>query len=106
MKAQMQSESKMAKQKAAFEEKLKQQEEKNRLVIQANGNITADIKKLQQSNADLRKQAHVIEENNHLMRSEFHMLESRLGLAQDFTSKSLKSTDDRKNALLQVLHGG
>lgn len=103
VKAQMQSESKMAKQKAAFEEKLKQQEEKNRLVIEANANITADIKNLQRSNADYRKQAHEIEGNNHLMRSEFHTLESRLGLAQDFTSKSLKSTDDRKNALLQVL---
>lgn len=104
VQAQMQSESKMAKQKAAFEEKLKQQEEKNRLVILANSNISSEISGLTQSNADLRKQAHEIEQNNHVMRLELHELQARLGVAKDFTAKSLTSTDDRKNALLQVLH--
>merc|ERR1719271_200052 len=52
VKAQMQVEAKLAKQKAAFEEKLKQQEANNRMVIEENANITAEIKKLQSSNAN------------------------------------------------------
>jgi len=106
VQAQMQSESKMAKQKAAFEEKLKEQEESNQAVITANGNISAQIKSLQGSNAALKKHAHEIEETNKVMRSELRTLESRLGAAKDFTAKSLTSTDDSKNSLLQVLKGG
>lgn len=106
VQAQMQSESKMAKQKAAFEEKLKQQEDSNHAVIVANANITAEIKSLQGSNAALKKHAHEVEETNKVMRSELRTLESRLGVAKDFTAKSLTSTDDSKNSLLQVLKGG
>merc|ERR1719183_148889 len=51
VQAQMQSESKMAKQKAAFDEKLKQQEQGNRQVIQANDKIAAEIKDLKNGNA-------------------------------------------------------
>jgi len=106
VQAQMQSESKMAKQKAAFEEKLKQQEESNQAVIAANGGISAQIKSLQGSNAALKKHAHEIEETNKVMRSELRSLESRLGAAKDFTATALTSTDDSKNSLLQVLKGG
>lgn len=106
VQAQMQSESKMAKQKAAFEEKLKQQEDSNQAVIKANANISAEIKSLQGSNAALKKHAHEVEETNKVMRSELRTLESRLGVAKDFTAKSLTSTDDSKNSLLQVLKGG
>jgi hypothetical protein len=106
VQAQMQSEAKMAKQKAAFEEKLKQQEQGNQAVITANANISAEIKDLKSGNAALKKHAREIEETNKLMRSELHTLESRLGVAKDFTSKSLTATDDSKNSLLQVLKGG
>jgi len=103
VQAQMQIEAKMAKQKAAFEEKLKLQEQGNQKVIEANGNINAEIKKLQSGNAALRKHAHEIEQSNRLMRKELNALESHLAVAKDFTSKSLTATDDSKNALLQVL---
>jgi len=106
VQAQMQSESKMAKQKAAFEEKLKQQETGNQAIITANANISAEIKGLQAGNAALRKHAHEIEETNKVMRSELRTLEERLNVAKDFTAKSLTSTDDSKNSLLQVLKGG
>lgn len=106
VQAQMQSESKMAKQKAAFEEKLKQQEDSNLAVIKSNANISSEIKSLQASNAALKKHAHEVEETNKVMRSELRTLESRLGAAKDFTAKSLTSTDDSKNSLLQVLKGG
>lgn len=103
VQAQMQSESKMAKQKAAFDEKLKEQEQGNRAVIKANDGITDAIKNLKGDNAALKKHAHQIEESNKAMRSELHTLQSRLGVAKDFTSKSLTATDDSKNAMLQVL---
>jgi len=106
VQAQMVSEAKMAKQKAAFDEKLRQQEEANRRVIWANGNISTEIKNLKSSNAALKKHSKEIEHSNHDMRSELHTLESHLGIAKDFTAKSLTSTDDSKNSLLQVLHGG
>jgi len=106
VQAQMQSESRMAKQKAAFEEKLKQQERGNQAVIDANGNITAEIKTLQTNNAALKKHAKEIEETNKVMRSELRTLQSRLGVAKDFTAKSLTATDDSKSSLLQVLKGG
>merc|ERR1719218_147852 len=64
VQAQMQSESKMAKQKAAFEEKLKQQEEGNQAVITANANITSEIKSLQNSNAALKKHGKEVEATN------------------------------------------
>lgn len=106
VQAQMASEAKMAKQKAAFDEKLKQQEESNRQVINANSNISAEIKGLKDSNAALKKHSKEIEHSNKDMRAELRTLESHLGLAKDFTSKSLTSTDDSKNSLLQVLHSG
>lgn len=105
VQAQMQSESKLSKQKAAFEEKLKQQEQSNRAIVQENDNITAEIKRLKGSNEDMKKHAHDVEQNNKLMRSELQQLQSHLGTAEDFSRKSLVSTDDHKNALLEVIHG-
>lgn len=40
------------------------------------------------------------------MRSQLQTLESRVGIARDFTVKSLTATDDSKSALLQVLKKG
>jgi len=105
VQAQMQSESKLSKQKAAFEEKLKSQEQSNRAIVQENDNITAEIKRLTGSNVDMKKHAHDVEQNNKLMRSELQQLQSHLGVAEDFSRKSLISTDDHKNALLEVIHG-
>lgn len=104
VQAQMQSESKMAKQKAAFDEKLKQQEQGNRQVIQANDKIAAEIKDLKNGNAALKKRARVVGDSNKAMRTEIRTLQGRLGVAQAFTAKSLTTTDDSKSSLLQVLH--
>jgi len=106
VQAQMQSEAKMAKQKAAFEEKLKQQEQGNQAVIEANAKVSTTIKGLKSSNAALKKHAKELGENNKVMRSELKTLQTKLGVAKDFTAKSLEVTDDSKSALLQVLKGG
>jgi hypothetical protein len=106
VQAQMQSETKMARQKGAFEEKLKVQEEGNKKVIEANNKIKAEIARLEKSNTALKKEARDIEKNNKVMRSQLQTLESRMGVAQDFTVKSLTETDDSKSALLEVLRKG
>jgi regulator of replication initiation timing len=106
VQVQMQSEAKMAKQKAAFEMKLKQQEQGNLAVIQANANISATIKQLKSDNTALKKRARETQETNRVMRTELHALQSRLVTAKTFTDDSLKNTDDSKNALLQVIQGG
>jgi len=103
VKAQMQIETRMAKQKAAFEEKLKDQEKANRLVIEANNNISTEIQNLKHGNADLKKSSEDVQKASHLMRSQLRLLQSRLGVAEDFCEKSLASTDDSKNTLLQIL---
>jgi len=74
------------------------------MVIEENANITADIKKLQNENANIKKHSHEVEEHSHLMRSQLHTLASHLGIAQSFISKSEASTDDSKSSLLDVLH--
>jgi len=104
--AQMHAESKLAKQKSAFEQKLNEQEKGNRAVITANDKITTEIEKLKSGNTAIRKHARELQENNRLMRSELHTMQSRLGVATDFLAKALTSTDDSKNAMLQVLKGG
>jgi hypothetical protein len=103
VQAQMKSESKMAKQKAAYEMKLKQQEMGNRAVIAANANISAEIKQLKSRNDAYRKHAKELQESNRVMRSELKALDARLITAMQFVDKSLEATDDSKNALLQVL---
>jgi len=105
VQAQMISESKMAKQKAAFDEKLKQQENGNRQVIAQNSNITNEIKNLKDSNAALKKHSKEVEKSNKNMRAELTSLQAHLGTAKEFTAKSLTSTDDSKNSMLQILHG-
>lgn len=106
VQAQMQSETKMARQKGAFEEKLKVQEEGNKKVIEASNKIKAEIARLEKSNTALKKEARDDEKNNKVMRSQLQTLESRMGVAQDFTVKSLTETDDSKSALLEVLRKG
>lgn len=105
VQAQMQIESRMAKEKAAFEERLKQQEKGNRDIIAANDKISGEIKALNEGNTALKKNAHEIEKTNEVMRGQLQKLESSFGVAKSFTAKSLFSTDDSDSALLQVLHG-
>lgn len=107
VQAQMASEAKMAKQKAAFEQKLKSQEEGNRAVIAVNSNISAQIEELKQGNDALRKHANQLQQGNTVMRSELHALENKLSTGREYVAKSLGSTDDsqaKELAVLQLPH--
>merc|ERR1719379_2688704 len=93
----------MAKQKAAYEEKLKSQETQNKAIVVQNANISAAIKKVQDQNTALRKQAKDLKKSNHLLRSAVHGLESKMGMGKEFAAKTLSVTDDSKQAVLAVL---
>jgi len=72
MTAQSQIETKLAKQKVAFEANLKRQEATNLAVTHVNSNITFQIKAYKAGNARLRKHAHELEHSNQMLRSELH----------------------------------
>jgi len=101
--AQMASEAKMGKQKAAFEQKLKEQEAVNREVIATNANISAAIESLKKDNQALIKHAGELQEDNRVMRLELNTMQSKVGVAREFVSTSLTSTDDSKSKELAVL---
>eukprot|EP00418_Pyrodinium_bahamense_P020913 CAMPEP_0179130102 /NCGR_PEP_ID=MMETSP0796-20121207/61753_1 /TAXON_ID=73915 /ORGANISM="Pyrodinium bahamense, Strain pbaha01" /LENGTH=434 /DNA_ID=CAMNT_0020828995 /DNA_START=71 /DNA_END=1375 /DNA_ORIENTATION=+ len=102
VQAQMENEAKMARQKAVFEDKLKTQEERNREMVEANNQISAEVAELKANNSGLRKHAKELQEGNRLMRTELRTLQSRLNVAQDFIASSLQSTDDSKAPELAV----
>mmetsp|Transcript_100033 Transcript_100033/g.173611 ORF Transcript_100033/g.173611 Transcript_100033/m.173611 type:complete len:435 (+) Transcript_100033:83-1387(+) len=103
VQAQTESETRMAKQKAAFERKLKAQEQGNRAVIAESANISAAISKLKKENDALRLHAKELQDTNRVMRTELHALETRLSAARDFAGHSLVTTDDSKASELNVL---
>lgn len=106
VQAQMQIEAKLARQKAAFEEKLKFQEQANLEIVATNNNISAEIKALETSNAALRKSAHDISESNSMMRTQLQNLQLHMADAKNFVGKSLTITDDSKTSMLAVLRPG
>jgi hypothetical protein len=86
MTAQSQIQTKLAKQKVAFEANLKRQEAANLAVTGQNSNITLQISSYKAGNERLRKHAHALQHSNHMLRSELHTLETKLGLGVKFTS--------------------
>lgn len=103
VQVQMQSEEKVAKHKAAFEEKLKAQEAGNQMVIETNKKISGEINRLNSENSALRKTSSQVQDANRQMRKQLHALQSRLGVGRAFVDKSLLATDDTNSSLLQVL---
>jgi len=101
--AQKQSESELSKQKNAFEQNLKTQEEKNQAVASENSKISDEIDTLKKQNVDLRKEAHDIQKKNVVLRSAVKSLGTEMGTAKEFAHKSMVETDDSKKEVLSVL---
>lgn len=97
------SQTKMAKQKTVFEQKLKDQEEGNRVVITENTKIKAEIDELKKGNDVFREHSKVVQESSRVMRSELHALQTKIGSARNFVAKSLEDTDDSAAKDLVVL---
>jgi hypothetical protein len=101
---QKENQEKLAKQKAIFEERLKTQEQGNRVVVSENADINASIDALREGNANLTNHAKQLRAENRLKRSELQTLKAKIGLASEFVAESLKATDEQGVAALAVLN--
>jgi len=102
--AQKQIQGKLGHQKKAFEFQLKSQETQNLALKVQNSKVSAEILTLHDHNVASRVAARDLQKSNRMLRSEIHTLESKLGVAKEFASKTLKVTDDSKEVTLNVLH--
>lgn len=93
----------MAKQKEIFENKLKSQEEENRVLLQKNKEVAHEIDVLRAKNSEVTHHAEQLRDSNAVMRSELTALKSRLQAAVSFVKQSLSSTDDSHDQELSVL---
>lgn len=103
VKAQQTKSSMMAREKAAFEGKLRAQELANRDLVAQNHKIAHEIEQLQRLNAEKVAHAKELEGVNKVMRGELLALSGKLGTAQEFFQRTLESTDDSKAKDLLVL---
>lgn len=104
VQAQLANQATVARKKASFEHKLMLQEEDNRAIVAQNDMIAKENDALQASNAATRKRAKQLHDGNRLMRAELKVIQQKLGVARDFLTSSMKSTDDSKATSLLVLN--
>jgi len=103
VKAQMESEAKMARQRAVFEQKLKTQEDRSRAVIAANQHLSSVIAAIRANISDLQHQAEDVQSASEIMRNEMNILEGKMARGRDFLHSSLENLDDRRAPQLAVL---
>lgn len=93
---QQENAARMQKQKAVFDRKLQEQEEKNREVVKENAKIAQNIMTMKKQNEELLQHAQSLQKGNGLRHGELKML-------QNFLQDSLSQTDDSKATELEVL---
>lgn len=103
VQTQMENEARMSRQKAVFEQKLKEQDQENRNIEKNNARVSQEIGGLKKSNLETEKHAKELQVTNHLIRVELSTLKSKLAVSREFLAASLLSTDDSKAADLDVL---
>jgi len=103
VKAQMENEAKMARQRAVFEQKLRSQEDRSRAVAAANRRLSGEIAAIQANISALQHQAQNVQSASEIMRSEMNILEGKMGRGRAFLHSSLKNLDDSKVPQLAVL---
>eukprot|EP00747_Dinoflagellata_sp_TGD_P029356 gnl/TRDRNA2_/TRDRNA2_133860_c0_seq2.p1 gnl/TRDRNA2_/TRDRNA2_133860_c0~~gnl/TRDRNA2_/TRDRNA2_133860_c0_seq2.p1 ORF type:complete len:436 (+),score=134.20 gnl/TRDRNA2_/TRDRNA2_133860_c0_seq2:53-1360(+) len=103
LQAQMADSQRMAKQKAVFEQRLRQQEQANLVVVAENKEVEKEIATLKKDNEGLRKHSRELQESNALARKELKSLQKSLALVTEFAKDSLVKTDDAKAKELVVL---
>ena len=103
LEVQQENAARMQKQKAVFDRKLKEQEQKNMEQVKENAMIAQNIMKMKQENQELLKHAQDLEKGNSLRHGELRMLQDQLVAAQTFLKETLSQTDDSKAAELEVM---
>jgi len=100
---QQENAARMQKQKAVFDRKLQEQEEKNREVVKENAKIAQNIMTMKKQNEELLQHAQSLQKGNALRHGELKMLQDQITAAQNFLQDSLTQTDDSKATELEVL---
>jgi len=103
LEVQQENAARMKKQKAVFDRKLQEQEEKNRIVVKENAKIAQNIMNMKKQNQDLLEHAFSLQKGNSLRHGELKMLQEQITAAQNFLKDSLAQTDDSKATELEVL---
>lgn len=103
LEVQQENAARMQKQKAVFDRKLKEQEQKNMEQVKENAIIAKNIMKTKQENEELLKHAQNLEKGNSLRHGELRMLQDQLVAAQTFLKETLSQTDDSKATDLEVM---
>lgn len=103
LEVQQENAARMQKQKAVFDRKLKEQEQKNMEQVKENAIIAKNIMKMKQENEELLKHAQNLEKGNSLRHGELRMLQDQLVAAQTFLKETLSQTDDSKATDLEVM---
>ncbi|CAE7776836.1 SPAC6G9.14 [Symbiodinium sp. CCMP2592] len=103
LQVQQENAARMQRQKAVFDRKLKEQEQKNLEVVKENALIAKNIMDTKKANEDLLHHAQSMQKGNALRHSELKMLQDQLAAAQKFLTESVEQTDDTKAKELDVL---
>eukprot|EP00439_Symbiodinium_sp_Y106_P004209 s1205_g1.t1 len=103
LQVQQENAARMQRQKAVFDRKLKEQEQKNLKVVKENALIAKNIMDTKKANEDLLHHAQSMQKGNALRHSELKMLQDQLAAAQKFLTESVEQTDDTKAKDLDVL---
>ncbi|CAE7255264.1 ppiA [Symbiodinium pilosum] len=100
---QQENAARMQRQKAVFDRKLKEQEQKNLDVVKENALIAKTIMETKKANEDLLRHAQSLQKGNSLRHNELKLLQDQLAAAQKFLTESVEQTDDSKAKELDVL---
>lgn len=95
MQAQMQSSMRLKKQKAIFDEKLKEQEEKNQVIVRENKAVAAKIMVARKDNQEEHEKALRIHEEGHSRRKQMYLLQEQLHRMEHLLAESL-ALEDKK----------
>jgi len=103
---QMENDNKLTREKTAFEQELKSQEQANRAVMAQNNEMSTKIAAVTNVSASLTKQAHQLQEENRLKRAQLSALQGKVATATEFVAASIKVAGDQNKRELALLQGG
>lgn len=103
MAVQKENQARIEKQKAVFDKKLKEQEQKNQEVISENAKFAKKIMDLKSFNEKTLQNSKELQKQNELRRKELDTFDELLGKAQAFVEDSINSNDDSHAPELAIL---
>ena len=103
LQVQKENAGRLQRQKAVFDRKLREQEQKNLGVVKENAMIAKKIMTMKQENQERLQHAQGLQRGNSLRHRELKMLQEQMSAAQKFLDDTVAQTDDGNASELQVL---